>query len=149
MSSIRYINSKNSRKKIVLVGGCFDVLHYGHLVFLKKAKGQGDFLIVLLESDEFIKKYKKRSPIHTQNQRAEILSSVKYVDNVIKIPLLNSDEEYEIIVKKIKPTVIAVSEGDSQIENKTRQAESVGGKLIIVSNFIKGFSSKKIIKAFE
>ena len=48
-------------KKIVLVGGCFDLIHYGHLKFLEAAKEQGDFLIVALESDEFIKKHKREN----------------------------------------------------------------------------------------
>ena len=43
-----------SEKKTVLVGGCFDILHIGHVRFLQAAKKQGDILIVVLESDEFI-----------------------------------------------------------------------------------------------
>nr|WP_236682642.1 adenylyltransferase/cytidyltransferase family protein [Rickettsia felis] len=47
--------------EIVLVGGCFDLLHYGHIEFLRKAKKQGKYLIVALEPDETIIKYKKTS----------------------------------------------------------------------------------------
>src|SRR6266403_2209747 len=53
-------------KKIVLVGGCFDIIHFGHIQFLQKAKEAGDYLIVALEPDERIINYKKRTPIHTQ-----------------------------------------------------------------------------------
>ena len=45
--------------KIVLAGGCFDILHLGHITFLEKAKAQGDMLFILLESDENIKKSKR------------------------------------------------------------------------------------------
>ncbi len=134
-----------SAKKKVLVGGCFDILHFGHLTFLKKAKMEGEFLVVAVESDAFILKNKKRKPIHTQEQRAEILASTRYVDLVIKLPLLEKDEEYLELVELIKPTVIGVTGGDSQVVNKRKQAAKINAQLIIVTSYIKGFSSKKII----
>ncbi len=136
-------------KKTVLIGGCFDIFHYGHLIFLKKAREQGDFLIVALESDQFIRKYKKRNPVHDQEQRAEILSAVRYVGYVIKLPLLTSDDEYFELVKMVRPSVIAVTEQDSQIENKKKQAAYVKAKLKIVSNLIPKFSTQKIIKTLS
>ena len=70
-------------KKRVLVGGCFDILHFGHATFLQKAREAGDVLIILLESDEFIVQIKKKKPVHIQQQRAEILSALGYVDYVV------------------------------------------------------------------
>lgn len=137
-------NSKN--KKVVLVGGCFDIFHYGHLMFLKKAKLAGELLIVALEPDEFITKIKNRKNIHTQDQRAEILSSIELVDLVIKLPLFKTDNEYGKLVKIIKPSIIAVTKGDKQIENKKKQAETVNGKILTVTNLIAGLSTKTIIK---
>ena len=55
---------------IVLVGGCFDVLHFGHISFLNAARLAGKHLYVLLESDEFMIKKKKKKPVHTQEERA-------------------------------------------------------------------------------
>lgn len=132
-------------KKTVLVGGCFDLIHYGHFQFLKKAKNQGDYLIILLESDEFIKKSKKRKSIHTQDERAEILANFQMVDMVIKIPYFSSDKEYFNIVKIIDPKVIAVTEGDLQLKNKKNQAKLIGAKVVIVTPLIKKFSTTKII----
>lgn len=132
-------------KKTVLVGGCFDLIHYGHWHFLKKAKEEGDFLIVALEPDEFIKKKKKRVPVHTQRQRAQILSSLRMVDLVILLPFFSSNQEYFKMVKIIHPKVIAVTAGDPQLENKKRQIKTVGGKLKIVTPLLKKFSSSKII----
>ncbi len=140
---------KKRDKKIVLVGGCFDIFHYGHLIFLKKAKAVGDFLIILLESDDFIKKIKKREPIHNQNQRAEILSSISYVDMIIKIPYFKNDKQYFDVVKIIQPTIIAVSEGDVNFEKKERQAKIINGKIKIVSKLLPKFSSQKIIAYFK
>ncbi len=136
---------KKQYKKIVLVGGCFDIFHYGHLIFLKKAKTVGDFLIILLESDDFIRSSKKREPIHNQNQRAEILSSISYVDLIVKIPYLKSDKQYLNVVKIIQPAIIAVSENDVNFEKKERQAKIINGKIKTVSKLLTRFSSQKII----
>ncbi len=136
---------KKTGKKTVLVGGCFDLLHYGHYTFLKKAKEQGDYLIVAVESDEFIVKHKKRNPVHSQRERVLILSELKCVDQVLLMPYLSSDSEYTMFVKKIKPDIIAVTQGDPQIENKRRQADQVEGELKIVTPLLTDFSSQKII----
>jgi len=90
-------------KKTVLVGGCFDLIHYGHLKFLESAKEQGDFLIVALESDEFIKKHKRKLQVHHQYERAEILSNLIMVDLVVLLPFFKTNEEYFELVKKIHP----------------------------------------------
>lgn len=131
-------------KRKVLVGGCFDLIHYGHFSFLKNSKKQGDYLIIALESDEFIKKKKGKSPIHNQIQRAKILSGLTFVDLVILLPYLEKDKEYFCLVKKIKPLVIAVTKGDKQIENKKRQAKEVNAKVKIVVSLLKGLSSSCI-----
>lgn len=130
-------------KSSVLVGGCFDLLHYGHLCFLKGASEHGP-VIVALESDESIQMSKKSSPIHTQRQRAEILSELKCVSQVICLPVLKTYEEYLELVQTIKPAFLAVTEGDAQLENKKRQAEIVGAKVIVVNSLIDGLSSSLI-----
>lgn len=133
-------------KKIILVGGCYDILHYGHYAFLKAAAEEGDILIIALESDEFIKKRKKRNPVHTQQQRAEILSGLSFVDYVIKLPFLQADTDYMQLVDMIKPTIIAITDGDRQLENKKRQSEEVGAQLKIVIPVVESFSSSSIIE---
>ena len=90
---IRYENGSKIKqltegKKTVLVGGCFDILHYGHVRFLSQAKAKGEVLMVALESDEFIRRIKKKKPIHTQEQRAEILAHLDLVDMIIFIALI-------------------------------------------------------------
>lgn len=123
---------KPNNKKITLVGGCFDIFHYGHLVFLSSAKEAGDLLIIALEADEFIRKYKKREPVHTQDQRAEILSQMGIVDVVIKLPLLKGYDDYFNLVKTVAPSIIAVTEGDTRLYEKQQQAQAVGAQLKIV-----------------
>ncbi len=135
---------KSIDKKIVLVGGCFDIFHYGHLVFLKKAKEQGDLLVLLLESDRSILAKKKHTPVHNQRERAEILEAIEYIDYIIPIDFLKRDKDYSEMIAKIKPAVIAVTEGDDQFKNKDRQAKMIGGKMIVVTPLIKKFSSTNI-----
>ena len=136
-------------KKTVLVGGCFDLIHFGHLKFLEKAKEQGDFLIVALESDEFIKKHKKKLPVHRQSERAEILSNLNMIDLIILLPLFKTNNDYFDLVKKISPRIIAVTVGDKQLENKKKQALEVDAEVREVVTNLKNFSTRNIAKVFN
>ncbi len=140
-AKIIYYNDTLARQcpktnKVVLVGGCFDILHYGHIEFLRKAKEQGDHLIVALEPDESIMNYKHRHPIHNQLQRAEILSSLHFVDEVLLLPTLHGFNDYNKLVQYINPQVIAVTKGDSQTQNKRIQAESIGAMVVEVTDLV-------------
>lgn len=133
-------------KKVVLVGGCFDILHPGHIIFLQKAKRTGDRLIVLLESDEKIRKLKgNKRPIHTQKERELILKALKAIDLVIPLPYMKTDQEYEVLIKKIKPDVIAATYGAQDNYHKERIAKLVGAKLKYVTNMIEDHSTSKIL----
>ncbi len=136
-------------KKTILVGGCFDLIHFGHLKFLEKAKEQGDFLIVALESDEFIKKHKKKLPVHRQLERAEILSNLNMIDLIILLPLFKTNNDYFDLVKKVSPRIIAVTVGDQQLENKKKQALEVGAEVREVVTNLKNFSTRNIAKVFN
>lgn len=134
------------KNKKVLVGGCFDILHYGHVEFLKKAKSFGDYLIVAIESDKRVTELKgKGRPIHTQKQRKEILESLRFVDEVIILKDKMKDKDYFEFVKKIKPSFIAVTINDPLLHKKTEQAKAVGGKIVELPKF-KTMSSSKILQ---
>ena len=129
------------KEKIVLVGGCFDILHIGHIKFLEMVKNLGGKLFVLLESDEKVRLLKgNHRPIFKQKDRAEALSSLRNVDVVINLDYLSGDEKYQQIVKEIKPDIIAVTENDLQIAKKKIQAESCNGVLKIIP-YVKSLSS--------
>ncbi len=136
-------------KKIVLVGGCFDILHFGHIQFLQKAKGIGDYVIVALEPDERIINYKQRTPVHTQKERAHNLLALHSVDHVIMLPQLNGFDDYLALVKNIKPNIIAITNNDPQQSNKQKQADAIGAQLVIVTDIIENFSSSAIYKALS
>ncbi len=146
LSHINDISSLPSKK--VLVGGCFDILHFGHISFLVNAKKKGDLLVILLESDEYIKKSKRREPFHSQDERAMILSHLDVVDVVVKLPLLTENSEYFELVKKIKPFIIAVTDGDSKVELKQEQACKLDAKVEVVISQLP-FSSSKYASFFR
>ena len=138
---------EKKKNKVVLVGGCFDVLHLGHVLFLEKAKKLGDKLVVMLESDENIKKDKGNNrPINNQKNRAKMLMSLKVVDEVIKLPEMKNDKEYFDLIKKISPSVIAITDGDKRILQKKEQANLVGAKLVKVTKLIPHQSTSRVIE---
>ncbi|MFA7676320.1 MAG: adenylyltransferase/cytidyltransferase family protein [Candidatus Shapirobacteria bacterium] len=137
-------------EKIVLVGGCFDILHLGHVIFLEKAKVLGDKLIILLESDKNISENKgKNRPINNQKNRATFLSKLKMVDKIIKLPYMKSDDDYWKLIKKIKPEIIAVSENDKNLNKKKKQAKEIGAKLVKVTKIIPHLSTSRIIEIIK
>jgi cytidyltransferase-like protein len=135
-----------SNKKTVLVGGCFDILHFGHIRFLEKAKQCGEYLIVALEPDERITQHKNRIPTHTQTERASNLLALRSVDEVIMLPPLHGFQEYLELVQAIKPHVIAITNNDPLVSNKRKQAAAVGAQLIAVTDVIGSFSSSAIAR---
>lgn len=148
LSALDNYKKKWENVQSVLVGGCFDILHYGHLTFLKNAAQLGDALIIALESDEFIKTYKKRAPVHNQQQRAELLASLSIVDYVIKLPFMKGNDAYFSLVKEVAPSIIAITEGDAFYEIKKQQAETVGAHLIVAAPALSAFSTSSIL-AYE
>lgn len=135
--------------KKVLVGGCFDVLHIGHVTYLEAARQKGDVLIVALESDEFIQTRKKRQPFHNQDERAHILAALSCVDVVVLLPLLSTDKEYGDLVMQIKPALIAITENDPQRAHKELQVKEVGGEVVVVTSYIPQKTSSDLLKVLR
>jgi len=135
-------------KKIVLVGGCFDLIHYGHHTFLQKAKEQGDVLIVALEPDKYIRNKKNRRPVHTQMERAEILTALTYIDAIILLPYIADESGYQRLVEKIHPFIIAITEGDPHKDKKQRQAVTIGATVKEVVPLLPRFATSSIIESY-
>ncbi|MGM0518971.1 MAG: D-glycero-beta-D-manno-heptose-7-phosphate kinase [Campylobacterota bacterium] len=99
--------AKEEDKKIVFTNGCFDILHKGHVKYLKEAKKLGDILIIGLNSDESVKRLKgENRPINDVNDRAYMLSSYSFVDY---IAIFAEDTPLELI-KSIFPDVLVKGE---------------------------------------
>lgn len=135
---------KRNGKRIVFTNGCFDILHVGHVRYLKEARRFGDILIVGLNSDESVRTIKgDKRPIVPQRERAEVLSSLRFVDYVI----IFKEPDPRNIIAAIKPDVL-VKGGDWPLDKIVGRdiVESSGGEVHTIP-FIEGASSSRIIEA--
>ena len=133
-------------KKVVLTGGCFDVLHDAHIRFLTGAKKEGDILILLLESDANIQKLKgKERPVNNFIKRANTLEGLGFIDLIVELSPNVSDEYYYNLTKLIQPDIIALTKGDPLTANKEKQAKEVGGEIRIIMERDDKYSSTKLI----
>jgi D-beta-D-heptose 7-phosphate kinase/D-beta-D-heptose 1-phosphate adenosyltransferase len=104
--------AKAEGNKIVFTNGCFDLIHIGHIRYLREAKSFGDVLIIGLNSDASVSRIKPGRPIVPQDQRAEVLAAIEMVDYVT---LFDQDTPYELI-KLVQPDVL-VKGGDWKKED--------------------------------
>ena len=97
---LKKIRKKYKNSKIVLCHGTFDLLHYGHLLHFKKARGFGDLLIVSVTADKFVNKGPNR-PFYNQNQRLNQISFNEFVDYVCLSEFKTSVE----VINELKPNI--------------------------------------------
>lgn len=135
--------AKKENKKVVFTNGCFDLLHRGHIEYLKKAKRWGDLLVVGLNSDSSVRKIKgKGRPIQKQADRAAILVSLYFVDYVF---IFNELTPFKLISKLIPD--ILVKGGDWKVKDIVGKdiVESHGGKVLSIK-MVKEKSTRNIIQ---
>jgi len=89
---------------VVLAGGVFDIIHPGHIYTLNAAKALGDILVVVVATDNTSEKMKKRKPLHTQEQRQELVNSLSMVD----LCLVGQEDDIFKTVNHIRPQIIAL-----------------------------------------
>lgn len=134
---------KSQGLKIVFTNGCFDLLHIGHIRYLEEAAGLGDILIVGINTDASVQQIKgPLRPIQNENDRAEILASLKSVKHTV---LFTEDTPLNLI-KKIQPDVL-VKGGDWKPEQIVGSdfVLQKGGKVFSLQ-FIKDRSTTQIIE---
>lgn len=124
--------------KVVFTNGCFDVLHKGHIDYLRKSKSYGTKLIVGLNSDSSVRQLKGNSrPINTEQDRKAMLESLEFVDEVI---IFNEQTPKELITK-VKPDIITKG-GDYTAD------QVVGNDLVnqvIIIPLTEGYSTTNVI----
>jgi len=133
---------KKQGKKIVTTNGCFDVLHIGHIRYLRDAKKLGDILIIGLNTDSSVKQYKgDKRPLMPEDERAEMLSALEFVDYIVKF----SERDPRNLLDAIKPD-IHVKGGDYKMEQiiEKKVVEKNGGKVVLLP-LVHGKSTTNII----
>jgi len=128
---------KEQGKRIVFTNGCFDILHVGHVRYLREAKALGNVLVVGINSDDSVGMLKPGRPVNPQDQRAEVLASLVMVDYVT---VFDKETPYDLI-NLLKPDVL-VKGGD------WKQEDIVGADLVPEVHslpFTSGMSTTNII----
>lgn len=136
-----------SSKVVVLATGVFDILHLEHRRFLKKAKKQGDILIVGIESDFRVPQIKgKKRPLNSHTKRTKKIAALKEVDYVFILPEnLDLKIAREKLIKDLKLHIYAVSENSPHIKEKQRIMKKFGGELKVVLKHNPAISTTRLI----
>jgi rfaE bifunctional protein nucleotidyltransferase chain/domain len=123
---------KNNGKKVVLANGVFDLLHVGHIRYLKEAKSLGDILIVAVNDDRSARLIKGEGrPVIPEEERIEVLSAISYVDYLVKF----SQPTVEQVISTLKPDIQA--KGTDYTTESVPERETVrsyGGKIAITGD---------------
>lgn len=139
-------NFRRKKKKIVFTNGCFDVIHVGHIRYLRQARSLGDLLIVGLNSDSSVRKIKGSDrPIIPEEERAEVLAALEFVDYVA----IFSEETPVNLIKLVHPDIL-VKGGDWSIDKIVGReiVEEYGGTVMPLP-FHPGKSSSDIIEKIK
>ena len=137
---------KKESKRIVFTNGCFDLLHLGHIRYLKEARRRGDILIVGLNSDNSARSLKgKDRPLVKEKDRAEILSALEAVNYIVIFDELTPKN----LIDKIIPNVLAKG-GDWKKEEVVGKdtVEAHGGEVIIIPE-VRGYSTSTLINKIK
>jgi rfaE bifunctional protein nucleotidyltransferase chain/domain len=131
------------RKKVVFTNGCFDILHVGHIRYLRKARCLGDILVVGLNTDRSVKEIKgEKRPIVPQKDRAEVLAALEFVDYVV---LFDEPDPFSLI-QKVKPTILVKGADWPKDKIIGRDVvEEAGGRVVRIP-LVPGASSSGVIE---
>lgn len=146
LASLIKLIKKRKNKRIVFTNGCFDIIHFGHVGYLRKASSLGDILIVGLNSDSSVKRLKgKDRPINCQMERAEVLSAFEFVDYVV---IFDEDTPIQLI-QEIMPDVLVKGADYKKEEIIGREIVEKNGGRVEVLPFLEGRSTTGIVKKLE
>lgn len=137
------LEERSRRRTVVFTNGCFDLLHVGHVKYLKKARALGDILVIGLNSDDSVRRLKgKKRPLISEEERIQILTTLDCVDYVC---LFDEDTPSELI-STLRPDIL-VKGGDYRPNEVVGKdiVESYGGRVELI-RFIDGKSTTNIIE---
>ncbi|MCL4343663.1 MAG: FAD synthase [Nitrososphaerota archaeon] len=115
--------------RVVLAGGVFDIIHPGHIYFLRKAKELGDVLVVVVARDVNVIKFKGTRPMNDENLRRELVGAIKYVDAAI----LGDENDLMKTVQLVRPDIIALGYDQAHSESEfSEKSKKLGINLKVV-----------------
>ena len=137
-------NERTNGRVVVFTNGVFDILHPGHIRYLRDARALGDCLIVGVNSDRSVKALGKAPdrPINPEHERAEVLSALASVDATV---IFDEDTPHEII-SAIQPDILVKGAdwGENAIVGRD-VVEARGGRVVRIA-LAEGYSTTKIIE---
>jgi rfaE bifunctional protein nucleotidyltransferase chain/domain len=134
---------KGRKKRIVFTNGCFDILHVGHIRYLRKARSLGDILVVGLNTDRSVRAIKgEKRPIVSQAERAEVLAALEFVDYVV---FFDEPDPFALI-EKVKPHILVKGADWSKDKIVGRDLVEKGGGRVVRIPLVPGASSSGVIE---
>ena len=129
----------------VLVGGVFGILHPGHMLFLKTAKSLGDELVVVLASDETVRK-KNGKLIFPAKERAKVIESIRFVDRV----RIGSPKDRLKVVEEERPNIIALGfdQEESGLERELKE-RGIKCRVVRIKEHFPEHSTRRIIEKIK
>ncbi|HNZ64385.1 MAG TPA: D-glycero-beta-D-manno-heptose 1-phosphate adenylyltransferase [Smithella sp.] len=134
---------RKTGKKIAFTNGCFDILHVGHVRYLREARKTGDVLVLALNSDSSVRSIKgERRPLVPEMERAEVLAALEFIDFVTIFDELTPLE----LIQYLKPDVL-IKGGDWPEEKVVGRDEikKWGGKVVIIPE-VMGKSTTNVVE---
>lgn len=139
---------RRARKKLVFTNGAFDILHAGHVTYLEFARKQGDALVVGLNSDASVRRYKgDRRPVNGQGDRARVLAALECVDYVVVF----GEDEPKALIGQLQPDVLVKGADWAHYVSGADIVKKNGGR-VVLAKMVRGKSTtdtiKKILRAY-
>ena len=129
-------------KKIVFTNGCFDLMHAGHATYLQFARAQGDALVVALNTDASVRRYKgEKRPIVDERNRARMMAALECVDYVTWF----DEDEPKALVAELQPDVLVKAADWAHYVSGRETVEARGGK-VVLAPMVEGLSTTKLIE---
>ena len=140
---------RDQGKTVVFTNGAFDILHAGHVDYLGFARAQGDALILGLNSDDSVRRYKgDKRPVNPQGDRAAVLAALAAIDYVV---LFDEDEPLELITALLPDVLVKGADWAHYVSGR-EVVEANGGK-VVLAKMVEGRSTtgtiERILEAYR
>jgi len=133
--------------RVVFIGGGFEIIHYGHVYTIGKARELGDVLVVSVARDSTIRRRKNREPLIGEEDRVKLLSSLRQVDAAI----LGVEGDIYITLEKVRPDVVALGYDQYHMEDEVKSNAAKRGlkvEVVRLDSPYPDIKTRKVLKEF-